>query len=222
MRVNTTLLNGDSLVLTVPDATALSTPVRTSVLVAAKTELEVNTGDGAALDFYLESTGSTLTSEISLRSGMTLRSGPLGGGTGLVFVVDVGSQAIFGPAPPGLAVSELAEMLNEARPEPGAEGPVLRPQGAVSWSPSRTHDLVVSADIRGGGYVLDVRRAFADGTEKLPGVDVAGGTLSRSQPGESRHVILNAPRYVIYGIPTPGTDADVLVASMSDVTVSDQ
>lgn len=222
MRVDTTLLNGDSLALSVPDATALSTPVRTSVLAAAKTELEVNTGDGAALDFYLESTGSELTSKITLRSGMRLRSGPLGGGTGLIFVLDVGRQAIFGPAPPGLALSDLAEVLIDARPESGADGPVLRPHGKVSWSPSRTHDLVVSADISGGAYVLDVRRAFADETEELAGAKVKGGTLSRSQPGESRHVILNTPNYVIYGIPTPNTDVDVLVTSMADVTVSDR
>lgn len=222
MRVKTSLLNGDSLALTVPDATALSSPVRTSVLLAGKTELEVNTGDAAAVDFYLESTGSQLTAEVTLRSGMRLRSGALGGATGVVFVLDVGPQSIFGPAPPGLALADLAEILNEASPEAGADGPVLRPRGAVSWSPTRTHDLVVSADIQGGAYVLDVRRAFAEQTEELPGAEVKGGTLSRSQPGESRHVILNAPDYVIYGIPTPDTDIDVLVTSMADVTVSDR
>lgn len=222
MRVETTLLSGDALELNVPDATAISAPVRTSVLMAGKTELEVNTGDVGAVDFYLETTGSELTEEITLRSGMTLRSGALGGGTGVVFVVNVGTASIFGPAPPGLALPDLAEILNEAGPEMGADGPVLRPRGAVTWSPTRTHDLVVSADIRGGAYVLDVRRAFAEQTDELPGAKVTGGTLSRSQPGESRHVILNAPNYVVYGIPTPDTDVDVLVTSMADVTVSDR
>lgn len=222
MRVTTQLLNGEAVVLDVPDATALSAPLRTSVLVSADTELEINTGDQAALDFYLEGTGSELTSQVTLRSGMQLRTGALGGGTGLVFVLSVGDDLVFGPAAPGLGLEGLMELLTAARPEAGPDGPLFRPQTPVTWSATRSHDVVVSATIRSGSYVLDIRRAFTEPVGADSDVKVLGGTLSRSRPADSRHVILNAPDHVVYGIPLPDTDVDVLVESMSEVTVSTQ
>lgn len=222
MRVNTQLLNGEPVSLDVPDATALSTPLRTSVLVSGETELEVNTGDQAALDFYLDGTGSMLTTEVALRSGMPLRSGPLGGGTGLAFVLEVGEHHVFGPAAPGLGLEGLMALLTAARPEAAADGPLFRPEGPVAWSKTRSHDVVVSATIGSGSYVLDIRRAFTEPVGADSDVEVIGGTLSRSRDGDSRHVILNAPQFVVYGIPLPDTDVDVLVDSMSEVTVSNR
>lgn len=222
MQITTTLLNGEVVVLDVPDAT-LTAPVRTSVLSTGGVEIEVNAGAAESADFYVSSTGSTLTQELTLRSGQRLRTGSLGGGTGTAFVVDVADEVVFGPAPPAMSVEALAALLSATAPEMTAEGVALTPRGDVTWSTYRTHDLVVPVDVSGGQrYLLDVRRAFTLG-ERGPapvGKRVAGGLLSRSEEGEGRHVILEAPDHVAYGIPLPGTDPDVLVQSMSGVRVS--
>lgn len=222
MRLDTQLLNGEAVALDVPDATALSAPVRTSVLVSGNTELEVNTGDAAAFDFYLEGTGSRLTMDVALPSGMQLRAGALGGGTGLVFVLSVDDHLVFGPAAPALGLEGLMALLTAARPAASAGGPLFRPDGLVAWSRTRSHDAVVSATIRSGSYVLDIRRAFTEPVGADSDVEVVGGTLSRSPAADSRHVILNAPQFVVYGIPLPDTDIDALVGSISEVTVSKQ
>lgn len=230
MKITTMLLNGESVVVEVPDA-QLTAPVRTSVLATKGVEVEVNAGSPESADFYVTSTGSTLTQELTLRTGHRLRVGALGGGTGRAFVVDVdgdgddelGTEAVFGPAPPGVSLEGLAALLSAARPQMTPEGATLNPSGDVTWSTYRTHDLVVPVEVTGGQrYLLDVRRAFSLGQpgEGPVGKQVAGGLLSRSEDDEGRHLILEAPDHVAYGIPLPGTDLDVLVQSMSGVRVS--
>lgn len=230
MRIITTLLNGEKVVVEVPDA-QLTAPVRTSVLSTGGVEVEVNGGSPQSADFYVSSTGSTLTQELTLRSGQRLRVGALGGGKGTAFVVDVdgdgdgdlGTEAVFGPAPPGVSLEALAALLSAAQPKMTPDGAALTPSGEVTWSTYRTHDLVVPVEVTGGQrYLLDVRRAFSLGRpgEGPVGKRVEGGLLSRSEEEEGRHVILEAPDHVAYGIPLPGTDLDVLVQSMSGVRVS--
>ncbi|MBA2695499.1 MAG: hypothetical protein ACR2FV_16580 [Ornithinimicrobium sp.] len=222
MQITTTLLNGEIVVVDVPDA-ALTAPVRTSVLSTGGLEIEVNAGAAEAADFYIASTGSSLTQEMSLRSGLRLRTGSLGGGTGTAFVVDVADEVVFGPAPPSMSVEDLAALLTATAPEMTPDGVALSPRGGVAWSNYRTHDLVIPVEVSGGQrYLLDVRAAFTLGepAQQPVGRRVAGGLLSRSEESEGRHVILEAPDHVAYGIPLPGTDPDVLVQSMSGVRVS--
>jgi hypothetical protein len=223
MRLTTQLLDGATTVVDVPDAEELTTPVRTSVLYAAGREVEVNAGTPEAAQHFVASTGSELTSTLTLRTGPTLSTGALGGGSGLVFVVDLRPHPVFGPAPPGLSVEDLAALLVAGRLTGTSAGPRFDPRGTVSWSPFRTHDAVVPVRLAGGQrYVLDVRRAFTARPQSDPasGRRVAGGLLSRSAPEEGRHVILEAPDHVVYGIPLPETDLDVLVGSMSQVEVT--
>ncbi len=222
MKVISQLLNGEKILIEVPDATEVGAAVRTSVLSVNGVEVEINGGDEATADFYVASTGSVLSGALTLRSGMQLRTGPLGGGTGLVFVLDVGDHRLFGPVPPGLGLEGLSALLNDAGLEAGADGPIASPAGPVTWSSYRTHDVVLTAALPKGSYVLDVRRAFVQGQGKAPGVEVSGGTLTRSAPADSRHVVLEAHDFVVYGIPLPDTDIDVLVDSMSNVVVSRQ
>ncbi|MCE0486114.1 hypothetical protein [Ornithinimicrobium sediminis] len=222
MELTTLLLDGETAVIDVPDAEELTTPVRTSVLFAAGREVEVNAGTPEAAEHFVTSTGSALTSALTLRGGTTLRTGALGGGSGLVFLVELHPHPVFGPAPPGLSVEDLAALLVGARMTTTAAGPRFDPRGGIEWSPYRTHDAVVPVQVRGGQrYVMDVRRAFTPGRpgEAGSGRRVAGGRLSRSAPEEGRHVILEAPDHVVYGIPLPETDLDVLVGSMSQVQV---
>lgn len=223
MQITTTLLNGETTVVDVPDARNLGPPVRTSVLLAGGVEVEVNAGTPEAADFFVSSTGSALAQSLTLRTGQTLRTGALGGGTGLVFVVEVGTDAVFGPAPPALGLEALATLLSAAALSSGPDGPSFAPTGSVSWSPYRTHDVVLPVEVGSSQhYVLDVRRAFDLGPtgERVKGVPVTGGLLTRSDPDDNLHVILEAPGHVAYGIPLPETDLDVLVESMSAVRVS--
>lgn len=223
MRITTILLNGDPIVVDVPDAQRLSAPVRTSVLSSSGVEVEVNAGTPEAADFFVSSTGSTLTSSLNLRSGQPVRVGSLGGGTGTVFVLDADPETVFGPVPPGVGLEELAALLSAAQPTVAPTGVYLTPGDGVAWSPYRTHDLVVSVETRERQqYLLDVRAAFTLGgdPQRSVGAPVTGGLLSRGGDQENRHVVLEAPGHVAYGIPLPQTDLDALTTSMSQIQVS--
>lgn len=222
MRVTTTLLNGETLVADIPDAT-IAPPTRCSVLVADGIELEVHAGSDEAADFFLTSTGSSVTGTVRLRGGQDMEIGPLGGrgGQGLAFRVVVGSQRLFGSSPPVMTREQLAAVLVGAGIRKGRHGPAMAPSGAVAWSPMRTHDAALTVEVAKGSFLVDTRRAQrrpAAGEQR--GVAVRGGRLSRSAPDERPFVVLEAQDVVAYGVPTLSLDVDALVHAMSTVELT--
>lgn len=224
MQTSRRLLNGDLISLDVPDASALPPSTTVAVVEVDAGELELTSGDPAALDFFLSSTGTTLTGQTTLTGGHTLRHGPLGGdpANGLAFAIEIGEHRIFGSAPPTPGLEKLSAWLAKMTFRPTAQGPTVTLRGPT-WSPTRTFALaqhVALADTE--GYLLDVRRARGAAPKKrLPagaGIAVRGGRLMRSPKGdERRHVVLDAPEVVCYGIPLSSSSLDDVARSMADV-----
>lgn len=223
MRSQRHLLNGETLVLDVPDAARLAEATAISVLTHSDRELEVNSGTTDHLEHYLSISGSTLTEEVGLRTGLTLRHGRYGGDPqqGLSFAVRVGDHEVYGFTTPEVDLEALSALLSSVDLEPGGSGPVLTPSGEVSWSDYRTHDVaqvVHRAD--GSRYLLDVRRTRAGVTRPSgPGIDVAGGRLSRSPEDErASYVVLEARDFIVYGIPGSDDGMDAVAEALSQVT----
>lgn len=220
MRHQTMLLNGEPATIEVPRAKLLA-PVRTSVLIAGDDEVEVNAGRPAAADFFAESTETRLSRELTLLGGRSVRVGRLGGdpASGWAFRVDVGDDVLFGAAPAAMSLEAVVGLLSSAGIGRRERGLYLRPSGPVSWSPYRTHDLAQTAEPTGGAaFLLDVRRAHGPSGKR--GARVRGGWLSRSQAGDRVHVVLEAPEFVVYGIPPGETGLDAVVRALADTTVS--
>lgn len=226
MRTRTSLLNGDPVTIDVPDG-ELTPPVRTSVLIDAGLELEVNAGDASVAAFYFDSTRSTPGASVRLRGGQLLRAGRLGGdpSAGLAYWIDDGGEALFGAAAPSLDLESLARVFASAGIGRGPRGVRLAPGGDLGWSPYRTHDL--NQTVRLGGdqaYLLDVRR-IAPGAPRVargPGLAVRGGRLTRSAPDTPSHVVLEAAEFVAFGVPVGRTGLDRMATSMSRVEVTRQ
>jgi hypothetical protein len=222
MRTTRRLLNGDTVTLDVPSATALPESTAIGVLSLDGAELELTSGSPAALEFYLSLSGSALTGQLSLRSGPVLRHGRYGGdpASGLAFAVAVGDHEVYGFTPPSMDAETLAGFLTQVGFEPGRQGPALRLGGGVTWSTYRTHTLaqvVRTGDER--GLLLDVRRTVNPRLSGSAGIDVKGGRLSRSAP-EERHAyaILEATDFVTYGIPGDESDLDMVAGVLAQVT----
>lgn len=223
MRTTRRLINGETLVLDVPDAGSMPPATAISVLAQDGLELEVNSGGPGHLEHYLAVSGSTLTAEIQLRNGATLRHGRYGGdpAQGLAFSVRVGEHEVYGFTVPSLDLEGLSALLSQVEFTTHADGPAIAPGGSVTWSDFRTHDVaqVVQLD-QGRRALLDVRRTRTGGTRPSgPGLDVLGGRLSRSAKDERAHyAVLEAAAFVIYGIPGTEEDVDALATSLSQVT----
>ena len=223
MRTTRRLHNGETLVLEVPDATSLPPSAAISVLTSDGLELEVNSGGAGHLEHYLSVSGSTLTDEVGLRNGVTLRYGRYGGdpASGLAFSVRVGDHEVYGFTVPSLDLEGLSALLSQVEFTADAAGPVLTPGGSVEWSPFRTHDVAQVADLGGGQHaLLDVRRTRNGITRPTgPGLDVRGGRLSRSSEEErANYAVLEASAFVVYGIPGTEDGIDAVATSLSQVT----
>jgi len=223
MRTTRRLHNGETLVLTVPDATSLPPSAAISVLSQDGLELEVNSGGPAHLEHYLSVSGSALTHEVGLRTGLTLRHGRYGGdpASGLAFSVAVGDHEVFGFTVPSLDLEGLSALLSQVEFTADPDGPVLTPGGSVEWSPFRTHDVAQVVHLGSGHHaLLDVRRTRNGVTRPTgPGLDVAGGRLSRSAEDERAHyAVLEAAAFVVYGIPGVEDDVDAIATTLSRLT----
>lgn len=223
MRINRHLLNGETLVLDVPGADRLPVPTAISVLSHDGRELEVNSGTADHLEHYLSTSGSTLTDEVGLRTGLQLRYGRYGGDPqqGLAFAVRVGDHEVYGFTTPEVDVEGLGALLSSVEMVPEGSGPVLTPLGEVSWSDYRTHDVAqVVRRADGGLFLLDVRRARAGVTRPAgPGVDVRGGRLSRSPEDErATYVVLETNDFIVYGIPGSEDGMEVVTDALSQIT----
>lgn len=223
MRTTRTLLDGDRLVLDVPDAEAMPPSAAVGVLARDGLELEVTAGGPDHLEHYLAVSGTRLTGEVQLRGGATLRHGRHGEdpAQGIVFAVRAGGHEIFGTTVPTLDLEDLAAVLAHVEVAEGPDGPVLTPGGPVGWSDHRTHDVAQVVRVAGGRQVLlDVRRARRGVTRPSgPGLDVRGGRLSRSADDErAAYAVLETPAFVVYGIPTVEEDADTVATTLSTVT----
>lgn len=223
MRATRNLLNGETLVLDVPDATELPPSAAISVLAQDGLELEVNSGSPDHLQHYLSVSGSTLTDEVALRTGATLRYGRYGGdpAQGLAFSVSVGDFEVYGFTVPSVDLEALSALLSQVELTPQAAGPVLSPAGSVSWSDYRTHDVAQVVHLTGNGrLLLDVRRTRSGVTRPSgTGLDVRGGRLSRSADDERAHyAVLEAAAFVVYGIPGTEDDVDTVTSTLSQVT----
>jgi hypothetical protein len=223
MRTTRNLLNGETVVLDVPDATELPPSAAISVLAHDGLELEVNSGSQAHLEHYLSVSGSTLTDEVQLRPGPTLRYGRYGGDPdqGLAFSVGVGDHEVYGFTVPSVDLEALSALLSQVEFSAQDAGPVLIPTGAVSWSDYRTHDVAQVVHLAGSDRILlDVRRTRSGVTRPTgPGLDVRGGRLSRSAEEERAHyAVLEAPAFVVYGIPGTVEDVDTVASTLSQVT----
>lgn len=96
----------------------------------------------------------------------------------------------------------------------------LRPSGAVAWSPHRAHGVAVTADAGSSGAVLlDVRRTMREPSAGGRGRQVRGGWLSRSDPSERVHVVLEADDAVCYGLPPTEDDLDLAVQVLADLQI---
>lgn len=225
MQVQRILVNGDRAVVTVPDAAALPDAVATGVLYADGNELEVNTGSTTALAFFLDSTGTTLSADLTLRSGATMTVGPRGGdaASGQCYSVAVGRDRLFGFSAPATSVETLAGWLSQVELRPLRAGIAARPTGAVGWSPYRTFSVAQQVALTDGtSYLLDLRRVRAGRAPKRKdgtGIPVRGGVLSRSAPAEEQpHVVLESEAFVSYGIPLGPASLDRVATSMAQVT----
>lgn len=225
MEAQRILVNGDRAVVTVPDASALPDAVATGVLFADGHELEVNTGGGPAMEFFLGSTATTLSARLTLRSGAMLAVGSRGGdaGSGHCFSVAVGPSHLFGYAAPSTSVEELAGLLSNVELHALDHGAAVRPSGSVGWSPYRTFSVAQQVDLADGtAYLLDLRRVRSDRAPRRRdghGLAVRGGVLSRSAPTEEQpHVVLESDAFVSYGIPVGAASLDRVATSMSEVT----
>lgn len=222
MRKTRRLLNGDALVLDVPDASALPGSTAISVLSLGGQELEVNSGTAADLEFYLSISGSTLSSELTLRDGALLRYGRYGGdpASGLAFAIAAGDHEIYGFTAPSLDIETLTSHLASVRVQPHPDGPSLALSGEVSWSEYRTHTVAQVVQLGPEqGFLLDVRRTRTDDIARHGGVEVRGGWLSRSAP-EERHAyaVLEAAHFVSYGIPGDQGNLDLVAGVLSSVS----
>lgn len=222
MRITRNLLNGETLVLDVPDADALPEAAAVSVLVVDGTEIEVTSGGSTHLEHYLSASGSRLTGEVQLRTGSTLRHGRYGDdpARGLAFAVRAGEHEVYGFTLPTLDLEGLSTVLSHVEVEATPAGPVLRPGGPVGWSGHRTHDVAQVAHLGDTRVLLDVRRTRNGVTRPSgPGLDVRGGRLSRSAEDERVHyAVLETAAFVVYGIPGVEADVDAVATTLSSVT----
>lgn len=223
MRTTRNLLNGEALLLDVPDAEAMPEPATVSVLAQDRLELELTSGGPGHLEHYLSASGSALTHEVQLRGGATLRHGRHGGdpAQGLVFSVRVGGHEVYGSTVPALDLEGLSALLSHVELADDPAGPVLTPTGPVGWSDHRTHDVAQVVHLAGGSWaLLDVRRTRSGVTRPSgPGLEVRGGRLSRSAEDERvRYAVLETSAFVVYGIPGTEADVDAVATTLSTVT----
>jgi hypothetical protein len=219
-------LNGELLEIDAPGVEKLPPSTSVGVVRSGRTELELTSADPAARDFFLESSTSELTSELTLRAGNALRTGAFGGDpkSGTVFSVTVGDEEVFGYAPPAMGTDELASWLSRMTFTATPEGATATLSNGLSWSPVRTFAVAQQVDLSPAqAYLLDVRRVLGASEPPRPegvgGTTVRGGRLSRSPAkDERRYVVLDAPDAVSYGIPTPSTSLDEVARSMSELT----
>lgn len=231
MKRDRRLLNGELVSVEVPDAAELPPSQTFSVLMVGGVEVELNSGRDADLEHYLEVSGTTLTGELTLRGGERLRHGRWGGDPRgvLAFSVTVGEHEVYGFTP-DTDVETLAGWLSALGFAGTPEGPVLDAADAgsdrpVTWSPYRTHVLAQSViHPASPGYLLDVRRARADGVGgqvEGSGTRVAGGLLSRSGDDERQpYVVLETADVVCYGLPAVSAQIPAVVDSLSGVRVT--
>lgn len=222
------LLNGELLTVEVPGAQDLPPSQTFSVVMVDGVEVELNSGSERDLTHYLEVSGTTLTSESTLRGGERLRHGRWGGDPRgvLAFAVTVGEHEVYGFTPRADAES-LAAWLSSVTWHADSTGPSLDLGSAgVEWSPYRTHTTAQTVVAPGSpGYLLDLRRArsdgFGGGKAQNSGQQVTGGLLSRSgQDEREAFVVLETPDVVCYGLPSVPEDLDTVATSLSQVTVA--
>lgn len=223
MRTTRHLHNGETLALDVPGASDLPPSAAISVLSQDGLELEVNSGSARHLEHYLTTSGSTLTDEVRLRTGVTLRHGRYGGdpASGLAFSIAVGDHEVYGFTVPTLDLEGLTALLSQVDLAADANGPVLTPSGSVQWSQFRTHDIAQVVELTSGGRaLLDIRRTRNGVTRPSgAGLDVRGGRLSRSAEEDRAHyAVLEASAFVVYGIPGNVEDMDTIASTLSQVT----
>lgn len=228
MKTTRRFLNGELLAIDAPGVGKLPPSVSVGVVRSGRTELELTSADAAARDFFLESSTSQLTSELTLRTGNALRTGAFGGDptSGTVYSVTVGDEEVYGYAPPSMGTDELASWLSRMEFAPTPEGATATLSNGLSWSPTRTFAVAQQVDLDPArAYLLDVRRVQGPSGATRPqgvgGTKVRGGRLSRSTAAdERRYVVLDAPEAVSYGIPTPSTSLDEVARSMSELTTA--
>jgi len=94
--------------------------------------------------------------------------------------------------------------------------------GTVPQVPrTRLHDVAQVVHLGSGHHaLLDVRRTRNGVTRPTgPGLDVAGGRLSRSAENERAHyAVLEAAAFVVYGIPGVEDDVDAVATTLSRLT----
>lgn len=225
MQTRTTLLSGETLILTTGDPTVLDAapPTRCSVLLVDGVELEVHAADPDAAEFFFAATGSAPGPPLRLRGGQQFVVGAYGGRSdqGLAFRVDTEGESVFGVTPPAMSRETLAMALSDAGIGRGRSGIRMHPTGRTAWSPLRSHDVAVSVLAPDERPVLvDVRRAVRPSQPGRRGRAVRGGWLSRSDPSERPHVVLETPDAVAYGLPASEADLDAAVAVLADLEIA--
>ncbi len=217
------LLNGETLVLDVPDASALPGSTAISVLSLGEVELEINAGNVEDLDFYLSLSGTELTGALQIRTGTTLRHGRHGGdpAAGIALAMSVGEHEVYGITVPSTDLEMLAAHLADIELVAHPDGPSVRTGGTVAWSAYRTHSVAQAVDLGAGeGYLLDLRRTRSGQapTSGAGGLQARGGLLSRSSPQERHaYAILESADFLSYGIPGEQTDLDLVASSLAGV-----
>ncbi|CAM3897609.1 hypothetical protein [Janibacter anophelis] len=223
MRTRTRMLDGELLDVDAPGAATLSTATAVSVVDVDSTELELTAGPLEVLEFFLSSTSTTLDRQVTLRNQLTMRHGALGGTPrhGRAFAVEVAEHRVFGSVPPGLALDDLTAWLGRMTFASTREGARVDLGPGQSWSATRAHAVAQHVGLDADtGYLLDVRRARTRSARaRTAGHAVRGGSLSRSpRSDEHRHVVLDAPEFVSYGLPLAATSLDEVATSMSTLT----
>ncbi len=220
------MLDGTVVMLNVPDALTMPPPTAIGVLRLDGAEVELTASDADGAAYFAEVTRTPLGAPTPMRNGRSLRTGPLGGDAalGLGFVLEVGSQRVFGSVPPAVSRTDLARWLGRIQWKVVDSSVQADLTGVAEWVPERPQVLAQEVDLEGGGnYLLDVRRARGRRRERRAGSGgrARGGDLYRSAQDETRpHVILEADDFVAYGIPMPATPIDDVVSSMLDVTTT--
>ena len=177
---------------------ALPASTTAGVLMLDSTEIEIVSGDLAAVTFYLTA-NQTQPDNFHIVDGHTVRWGSFYGDVraGIGWAVELGKWWAYGHIPPTISEAGLMTLLNSARWEGGEAGIRISPIGGVNWSPFRFQRLMQGLP---GLGMLDLRTALRDRSPRqASGSTVAGGELYRSGVEEAgAYLILDTGKYLGY------------------------
>ncbi len=175
-------------------------------------EVELNDSSVDFLPEYFATSDASVEGSLTLRSGLVLEFGRVSGadGHGYCWGVRLGRRVLLGNTPRTLSLEAVASWVGALDIREGAEGGLRVHAPAKAWSQDRVASVAVPLWLSSGQpLLLDVRPAYRQAKTTQSGMSVAGGTLSRvSDPGSPAFLMLSAPDFVAYMLPSREVDLD--------------